>query len=201
MEESESSRRKRPLDETFSKMPPSAAPAPSADVSWVSQPQVSEHEKWLAARVHSNSSSSKEISLEKLGFCWDQTDDEVRVYFSLPGTSSDNVSAKFSHRTCALTAEVGGSRCARHTRFYSRHTLPLTTVPPSSSLAATFSKSSEPMHPSIRSSREHGYPRARRTSRCGCGSKRRASNGRACAASTMRSIATSVPSRRTAVRR
>ena len=83
MEESESSRRKRPLDETFSKMPPSAAPAPSADVSWVSQPQVSEHEKWLAARVHSNSSSSKEISLEKLGFCWDQTDDEVRVYFSL----------------------------------------------------------------------------------------------------------------------
>ena len=91
-------------------MPPSAAPAPSADVSWVSQPQVSEHEKWLAARVHSNSSSSKEISLEKLGFCWDQTDDEVRVYFSLPGTSSDNVSANFSHRTCALTAEVGGSR-------------------------------------------------------------------------------------------
>mmetsp|Transcript_44268 Transcript_44268/g.100001 ORF Transcript_44268/g.100001 Transcript_44268/m.100001 type:complete len:149 (+) Transcript_44268:248-694(+) len=64
---------------------------------------VADAERTVAA------STSSRLSLEKLGYSWDQTDDIVRIYFPAIA-SSKNIKCDFTAETCALTAEAEGQR-------------------------------------------------------------------------------------------
>ena len=59
---------------------------------------VSKKERLVAA------SQPGAMSLEKLGYSWDQTEQEVRIYLSV---AADDVSCEFTSRSCALTAWIG----------------------------------------------------------------------------------------------
>lgn len=45
-----------------------------------------------------------------MGYCWDQTDEEIRIYLSVQPASSDEVQCDFSNRSCSLTASIGQQR-------------------------------------------------------------------------------------------
>jgi len=47
------------------------------------------------------------ISLDKLGYSWDQNDNDVRIYLALPDAESERVQCQCSRRCAALTAEAG----------------------------------------------------------------------------------------------
>ena len=63
-----------------------------------SQGCVSARERLVAA------SQPGALSLEKLGYTWEQTEHEVRIIFPV---AADEVSCKFSSRSCILTACSG----------------------------------------------------------------------------------------------
>lgn len=69
---------------------------------------MTQHERLIAAK------SSAWTSLDKLGYSWDQTEKEIRIYFlSLAAASSEDLSCEFSSRSCALRADVGQHRYAQ----------------------------------------------------------------------------------------
>ena len=77
----------------------------SASASVGSSPRtVSEHERRVAA------TGATSTSLDKLGYSWEQTDLEVRIFFSLETPDAEAVQCEFSKRGCALTAAVGQQR-------------------------------------------------------------------------------------------
>lgn len=55
------------------------------------------------------------MSLDKLGYYWDQTEQEVRIYLSLEAASPDDLTCDFSNRSCALSAVVDDQRCVAFT--------------------------------------------------------------------------------------
>lgn len=47
------------------------------------------------------------ISLDKLGYSWDQNDTDVRIYLAVASASAENVRCQCSKRGAALSAEAG----------------------------------------------------------------------------------------------
>jgi len=82
----------------------SSDPLRSAVINNASPGLVTEREKRVAAKLMAGT------SLDKLGYSWDQDENEVRVYLSLAGASSEELRCDFSSRSCGLTATVDSQR-------------------------------------------------------------------------------------------
>ena len=82
-----------------------AAAPPRETIREPASAAVSDFERRVAA------SGAASTSLDKLGYCWDQTEHDVRIYLSLAAVASDDVRCAFSGNSCALTAAVGQQRC------------------------------------------------------------------------------------------
>jgi len=101
-----------PTSEAFGPGARAAAAPPSADLAAEeseaagpsSPTHVTDHQRRVAAR------GAAWTSLDKLGYYWEQTEQEVRIYLSLSAVSSENLRCSFSHRSCELQAECGQQR-------------------------------------------------------------------------------------------
>ena len=65
---------------------------------------VTAHERSLAAHT------SYGTSLDKMGYAWDQSDEEVSIYFELIASAEDDVKCDFSPHACMLHVRIGEQR-------------------------------------------------------------------------------------------
>ena len=89
--------------------PSTAAPgggAPPASSLSATAVGVSERDRLLA------SSSVQGTSLEKVGYSWEQTAHEVRIYLRVADCSDADLRCDFTKHSCALSVTLGPQRCA-----------------------------------------------------------------------------------------
>merc|ERR1719247_938132 len=80
--------------------PPATEPLPPACVT--------EHQRRLASSSASVSKGAGK-SLDKMGYCWEQTPTEVRIIFDV-SASDDQIHCDFSKYGCSLSVQLGTER-------------------------------------------------------------------------------------------
>ena len=81
-----------------------ASEASSSATSFHTSSVISEQARMQVA------STASSVSLEKLGFSWDQTEQDVRIYLPLTTATTEQLECKFTDTSAHLSAVVGAQR-------------------------------------------------------------------------------------------